>query len=107
MKNGFSLDVLTPAQRSYCMSKIKSKHTKPEKTLRKIIKQLKFTYKLNSTLLGKPDIKIVGQKTVIFLDGCFWHGCPLHFNHPKYNSLFWLKKIISNKKRDKNQRRIL
>lgn len=50
--------------------------------------------------MGKPDIAIKKYKLVIFLDSCFWHGCPLHGNKPKTNEDYWNKKLERNKTRD-------
>ncbi|WP_445292016.1 very short patch repair endonuclease [Bdellovibrio sp. GT3] len=101
------MDVLSKSQRSYCMSRIQSRHTSPERNVRQILRSLGVRYRLDSTLPGKPDIKIVGQNTVIFIDGCFWHKCPRHFHEPKNNALFWQKKIESNVLRDKIRRKQL
>lgn len=95
-----SSDVLTPEQRSYCMSRIKGKDTKPEVQLRKTLWALGYRYRLHYKLSGKPDIVFPRQKIAIFVDGCFWHGCPDHFRVPKSRSEFWQKKIQSNIDRD-------
>ena len=89
------------------MSQIKSKNTKPERLLRVILRDMDFKYKLGSKLPGRPDIKINGQKTVIFVDGCFWHACPWHYKLPSSNTPFWLDKMSKNRKRDARNRRIL
>lgn len=52
-------------------------------------------------LRGTPDVVIQKYKIVIFIDSCFWHGCPLHFRRPKSNQEFWDKKIARNRERDK------
>ncbi|WP_461826573.1 very short patch repair endonuclease [Dysgonomonas sp.] len=86
------------------MSKIRSKDTKPELALRKALFARGFRYRVNvPTLLGKPDIVLRKYKTVIFLNGCFWHrheGCKYAYT-PKTNTEFWVDKINSNKNRDK------
>jgi DNA mismatch endonuclease (patch repair protein) len=51
--------------------------------------------------LGKPDFVFPKQKVVLFVDGCFWHGCPKHSNLPKNNRNFWVKKLDGNKIRDR------
>lgn len=98
-------DVLTPEQRSKCMSKNKGKDTKPEIILRKALwaKGIRYrkNYKLPDKLPGKPDIVFVGKKIAVFVDGCFWHQCPLHFQMPDNNRVFWEKKINRNVERDK------
>jgi DNA mismatch endonuclease (patch repair protein) len=93
-------DVLTPKQRSYCMSKIRGKNTGPEIILRKALWANGVRYRLNYKIPGKPDIILVKSKIAIFVDGCFWHGCPLHSNLPRTNRKFWKEKILKNKKRD-------
>lgn len=94
-------DVLTAEQRSYCMSRIKGKNTGPELILRKALWSAGLRYRLGYKLPGKPDLVFVSSKTVVFIDGCFWHGCPLHVNYPKTNEIFWREKITKNINRDK------
>lgn len=94
-------DKFTKAKRSQIMSKIRGKHTKPEKKLRKILRLLELKYKLHYGKC-KIDIAFPKQKIAIFVDGCFWHGCPIHYKLPKSNKHYWLPKIKANAKRDKN-----
>lgn len=100
-------DVLTKSQRSYCMSRIQGRNTKPEMTLRKALWGLGYRYRLESKLPGKPDLVFPRYRTVVFIDGCFWHKCPLHFQMPKKNYRFWKNKIESNVTRDKQVTRNL
>lgn len=93
-------DVLTPEQRSYCMSQIKGKSTKPEMELRKALWRLGYRYRVRNRLPGKPDLVFSSMKTVVFVDGCFWHKCPVHFVQPKTRAQFWLDKINGNVARD-------
>ena len=85
------------------MSKIRSKNTKPEEIVRKYLFSQGFRYRKNdSRYPGKPDIVLPKYKTVIFVNGCFWHkheGCK-YFVWPKNNADFWKKKIESNIARD-------
>lgn len=96
-------DVHTPEQRSYNMSRIRGKNTKPEELVRKHLFSQGFRYRKNDARLpGKPDIVLPKYKTVIFVNGCFWHaheGCK-YFVWPKDNADFWKKKIESNVARD-------
>lgn len=97
-------DVHTPEIRSYNMSRIRGKDTKPEETLRKYLFAKGFRYRKNDKRLpGKPDVVLPKYKTVIFVNGCFWHkhnGCQ-YFKWPKNNADFWKLKIEGNVERDK------
>jgi len=79
------------------MSRVKSKHTKPELVLKKKLKE--FIYQPKA--FGSPDFINYKKKEVIFIDGCFWHKCPKHFRRPKTNKSYWLSKIEKNALRDK------
>ena len=89
--------------RSYKMSRIRSKNTKPEEVVRKYLFSKGFRYRKNDPRLpGKPDIVLPKYKTVIFVNGCFWHHheeCK-YFVWPKNNADFWRSKIEGNTKRD-------
>lgn len=100
-------DVLTPKQRSFCMSRIRGRDTKPEVALRKKLWQLGLRYRLGAKLPGKPDLVFPKHRVVVFIDGCFWHGCAKHMVEPKSNKKFWLNKIQRNKARDAEVNRIL
>lgn len=103
-------DVHTPEQRSYNMSRIRSKNTKPEEMVRKFLFSKGFRYRKNDTRLpGKPDIVLPKYKTVVFVNGCFWHGhegCR-YFVWPKNNAEFWEEKITGNIQRDKYNHQLL
>ncbi|MCS6819457.1 MAG: very short patch repair endonuclease [Chitinophagales bacterium] len=96
-------DVHTKKVRSYNMSQIKGKDTKPEKLVRRYIFSKGFRYKLHvKKLPGKPDIVLPKLKVVIFIHGCFWHGhsnCR-YFVLPKTRTDWWFKKIERNKQLD-------
>ncbi|MBP6023711.1 very short patch repair endonuclease [Ferruginibacter sp.] len=96
-------DVHTKKQRSYNMSRIKGKDTKPEMLVRKFLHANGFRYKLHDKKLpGKPDIVLPKYKTVIFVHGCFWHGhegCK-YYVVPKTRTEWWLEKINKNKAND-------
>lgn len=93
------VDVHDKATRSYNMSRIKNKNTKPEILVRKFLFANGFRYRLNDKKLpGKPDIVLPKYKTVIFVNGCFWHGhenCK-YFKLPKTRTEWWLEKINKN-----------
>jgi len=91
---------MSPEQRSRCMSRIKGKDTSPELHLRKALWAKGYRYRLISALPGRPDIIFPRQKLAVFVDGCFWHGCPDHAVSPKSNQEFWFKKIKGNMERD-------
>ena len=95
------MDVLTKDQRSYCMSQIRGKNTKPELLLRRNLWKLGFRYRVHYSLPGRPDIVFTKKKIAVFVDGCFWHGCPDHGVKPKTNKKFWREKIHGNILRDK------
>ena len=96
-------DVLTPTQRHRCMSRIRSKATKPEMAVRRWLWAHGYRYRLNvKSVPGKPDIVMRRYRTAIFVNGCFWHGhegCG-KFVMPKSNTAFWQAKIDRNRQRD-------
>lgn len=94
-------DVLTPDQRKLNMSRIKGKNTSPEIKIRKLLFSNGIRgYRVNYKITGKPDIVFPRKRLVIFIDGCFWHKCPIHFQVPQTNTEFWLEKINRNVERD-------
>lgn len=96
------MDVLTPNQRSHCMSRISGKNTKPEMLVRKALFALGFRYRLHrKDLPGTPDLVFPSRKAIILVHGCFWHGhgCDL-FVVPQTNRDFWIRKIQGNVTRD-------
>ncbi len=103
-------DVHTKAQRSYNMSRIRSKNTKPEMLVRSYLHKQGYRFRLHDKKLpGKPDIVLPKYKTVIFINGCFWHGhknCK-YFVVPKTRTKWWLEKINGNIERDKKVKREL
>lgn len=96
-------DVHDKATRSYNMSRIKSKNTKPEILVRLFLFANGFRYRLNDKKLpGKPDIVLLKYKTAIFVNGCFWHGhenCK-YFKLPVTRRDWWKEKIEKNKEND-------
>lgn len=96
-------DVMTPEQRSRCMAAIKGKDTKPEIIVRKYLFSRGVRFRIQVRKLpGNPDIVLPKYKTVIFVNGCFWHGhegCK-YFRLPKSNVEFWKEKIERNIARD-------
>ena len=104
------MDKLTKEQRHRCMSAIKSKSTKPELLVRKFLFSRGFRYRLNHPRLpGHPDLVLRKYRTVIFVNGCFWHGhegCK-SYKLPKTNVVFWKNKIMRNQSRDIEEMRQL
>lgn len=100
------MDVHDKETRSYNMSCIKGKNTKPEEQVRKYLFSMGFRYRKNDKRLpGTPDIVLPKYKTVIFVNGCFWHGhkgCK-YFVYPENNAGFWRNKIETNIERDRRK----
>ena len=97
-------DKLSKAQRSENMRRIRSVNTKPEKTVRSILHRMGYRFRLfQKNLVGTPDIVLPKYKTVIFVNGCFWHrhkGCS-RCTTPSENREYWLEKFHKNVERDK------
>ena len=98
------MDKCSKETRSYNMSRIRSKNTKPEELVRTYLFAAGFRYRKNDKRLpGNPDIVLPMYRTVVFVNGCFWHyheGCR-YFVWPKTNAEFWAQKISGNVERDK------
>lgn len=96
-------DVHNKETRSYNMSRIKGKNTKPEIMVRRFLFSNGFRYRLHDKKLpGKPDIVLPKYKTVIFVHGCFWHGhegCK-YYVIPKTRTEWWTEKINTNRRND-------
>ncbi|MCD8287978.1 MAG: very short patch repair endonuclease [Porphyromonadaceae bacterium] len=104
------MDKLTKEQRHRCMAAIKGKNTKPELLVRKFLFSRGFRYRLNHPRLpGHPDLVLRKYRTVIFVNGCFWHGHPgcKYYKFPKTNVEFWQNKIEKNQRRDAEEQRKL
>ena len=104
------MDTLSRAQRSERMSRIRSKDTKPEIAVRRLVHSLGYRYRLHvGSLPGEPDIVFPCRGKVIFVHGCFWHRHPGCRNNrlPKSRLAYWGPKLDANRNRDiKNQRRL-
>jgi len=96
-------DVFTKEKRSEVMSHIRGKGNKDtEMAMIHILRSNHISdWRRNQAMLGRPDFVFPKQKVALFVDGCFWHGCPKHSNMPKNNQEFWEKKLRENKERDK------
>lgn len=89
------------ALRSRIMRAIKSSGTGPERKLLALLDSLRYVVELYADLPGKPDVYLPRHKIAIFVHGCFWHGCPIHYRKPTVNRAFWTHKVLTNKARDK------
>jgi DNA mismatch endonuclease (patch repair protein) len=102
-------DVFTAAKRSEVMSKIRgSGNRSTELRAVTLFRKGKVRgWRRGLPLPGKPDFAFPAQKLAVFIDGCFWHGCPRHFRAPASNADFWRDKIARNSKRDREVGRLL
>jgi DNA mismatch endonuclease (patch repair protein) len=93
------MDIFIPEKRSEIMSKVKGKDTSPEVRLRKALWAAGFRYRKHYGP-HKIDVAFPGRKVAVFVDGCFWHGCPAHASIPESNMEYWVPKLERNKRRD-------
>lgn len=93
-------DIVSKEQRSRMMSNIRPVSKLEDRVSRELWHSGVRYRRNDKSLFGKPDFSIKKYRLVIFIDSCFWHGCPLHANIPKTNREFWLKKLGRNKERD-------
>jgi DNA mismatch endonuclease (patch repair protein) len=93
------------------MARVRQQGTRAEITLRRALHAKGLRYRLHFPLLTKPrlvaDIVFPSAKIAVFVDGCFWHGCPEHASWPKSNAEFWCEKIETNRTRDANTDQLL
>ena len=102
-------DVLSPDSRSYCMSRIRgSGNRETELRMISLFRQNKITgWRRKWPLIGRPDFVFPASRVAVFVDGCFWHGCPKHYTKPKNNRAFWKRKLHANRARDRQVNREL
>jgi DNA mismatch endonuclease (patch repair protein) len=88
------------------MASVRSRDTKPELALRKELHARGLRFRVDRPVLGsvrrRPDIIFSGPKVAVYVDGCFWHACPLHGTWPKANASFWREKLEANRERDRS-----
>lgn len=90
--------------RSRLMSRIRSTDTTPEMRLRRRLWAEGLRYRLRiKTPGGRPDLVFPAAKIAVFIDGCFWHGCPQHYVRPRTGNDFWARKLVENVERDRRQ----
>jgi len=95
-------DVFSKKKRSEVMLRIRGRGNKDtEIALAKLLRRHGIKgWRRNQPVFGKPDFIFSKARLAIFVDGCFWHGCPKHATKPANNRAFWRRKLLSNKKRD-------
>ena len=104
------MDRLTPERRSWLMSRVASRNTRPEMLVRQALHHLGYRYRLHDRKLpGKPDLVFSSRHKVLLVNGCFWHGHRCRYGRavPKSNVEFWSKKFAMNRARDARVRREL
>jgi DNA mismatch endonuclease (patch repair protein) len=82
------------------MARVRSRDTYAELAVRRALWARGLRYRLRPKLPGTPDIVFPGPKVAVFVDGCFWHGCPEHYSAPLANERFWQEKLLRNRRRD-------
>jgi DNA mismatch endonuclease (patch repair protein) len=96
------MDTVSKEKRSKIMSSVRGKNTKLELSLRRELwRSGVHRYRINMKIKGKPDILFPKEKVAVFIDGCFWHGCPRCYTRPKSNQAYWDNKKIENIARDR------
>lgn len=95
---------------SHRMQRVRQRDTSAESVLRLELHALGFRYRLHVPVLTKPrrvaDVVFAGPRVAVFVDDCFWHGCPTHAKWPKQNAEFWRAKILVNQQRDDTYARL-
>ena len=102
-------DVFSKAKRSAVMSRIRGRGNKAtELALMQLLRRHGITgWRRNQKVFGRPDFIFRRSRLALFVDGCFWHGCPKHYKIPAGNRAFWKKKFAANKARDRRVNREL
>ncbi len=104
------MDIISKEKRSWVMSRIRGRDTKPEILVRSILHRMGYRFRLHrSDLPGRPDIVLPRHRTAVFVHGCFWHrhsGCRYAYE-PKSRKRFWQKKFLQNIGRDRSVQREL
>ena len=96
-------DIFTKAKRSDVMSRIRGRGNKDtELALMRVFRAHCITgWRRYQPVFGKPDFVFPKRRVAVFVDGCFWHGCPQHATKPRNNAAFWRKKFAANQSRDR------
>ncbi|MGV1005418.1 MAG: very short patch repair endonuclease [Candidatus Nanopelagicales bacterium] len=103
-----SLPYQTTPGRSRNMAAIRRKDTKPEVELRSALHRMGYRFRKDHPIraggkLMRPDVAFTRRKVAVFIDGCFWHSCPVHGREPTSNSSYWRPKLERNANRDRDQ----
>jgi DNA mismatch endonuclease (patch repair protein) len=99
-EGAFTLDVADPATRAR-MRAIRRRDTAAELAMRRALWSSGFRYRKNYRVARTtPDVVFLGRRVAVFVDGCFWHGCPRHYKPPLRNSGFWAQRLAKNQARD-------
>ena len=96
-------DVFTKAKRSEVMSRIRARGNRGTKLrLISIFRTHEISgWRRNRPVFGRPDFAFPAERVAVFVDGCFWHGCPRHYNAPAGHAAFWRRKLVANRTRDR------
>jgi len=102
-------DIFSKKARSLLMAEVKGRYNKStEIKLARMLRVARITgWRRHLNLPGKPDFTFPKERVCVFVDGCFWHGCPKHYKAPKGNADFWRKKLLNNRRRDAEVRKEL
>ena len=84
------------------MARVRGVDTGPEMALRRALWHDGLRYRVRPSVPGRPGLAFMGCRIAVFVDGCFWHGCEVHYKAPATNVEFWSKKIARNKQRDRD-----
>jgi DNA mismatch endonuclease (patch repair protein) len=108
-RSGLRIDVFTPTKRSAVMARIRGSGNKDtELRLIAVMRANGITgWRRGAKLRGRPDFTFPRERLAVFVDGCFWHGCPQHATWPRNNADFWRTKILGNQRRDRAVSRLL
>lgn len=100
------MDTVDKETRSRVMAAVHSNGTKLEQKLIALLGEAGIANFVcnEKSLPGKPDLAFMGARVAVFLDSCFWHGCPKHLRRPSSNDIYWRAKIDNNVKRDRRNR---
>jgi DNA mismatch endonuclease (patch repair protein) len=97
------VDVFSPAKRAAIMSRVRGQGgERTELALARIMRRHKISgWRRHQAVFGKPDFVFWRERLAVFVDGCFWHGCPKHGSLPESNRAFWARKLVQNRARDR------